>query len=142
MDDRACVGVVMASGGYPSSYETGRPIDGLDRVDESAAVFYAGARRDGARVLTDGGRVLLVTASGQGHRRGASRAYDNVRRIEFEGAHYRTDIAARAVEGRWRGGGSGAAQAREDHEQPSRGRIGHRTVDFRLRGNDGPNTAE
>ena len=109
-DDRACVGVVMASGGYPGAYETGRPIDGLDRVDEEAAVFYAGARREGGRVLTDGGRVLLVTALGEDIGEARSRAYDNVRRIEFEGAHYRTDIAARAVEGRWRGGGSGAAQ--------------------------------
>ena len=108
-DDRACVGVVMASGGYPGAYETGRPIDGLDRVDEAAAVFYAGARREGKQVLTDGGRVLLVTALGEDIGEARSRAYDNVRRIEFEGAHYRTDIAARAVEPRWDEG----AQRRE-----------------------------
>ena len=100
-DERACVGVVMASGGYPGAYETGRPIDGLDHVDEEAAVFYAGARREGKQVLTDGGRVLLVTALGEDVGEARSRAYDNVRRIEFEGAHYRTDIAARAVEPRW-----------------------------------------
>ncbi len=97
-DERPCVGVVMASGGYPGSYETGKAIDGLDRVDESAAVFYAGARRDGANVLTDGGRVLLVAALGDGIAEARSRAYENVRRIGFDGAHYREDIAARAVE--------------------------------------------
>ena len=99
-DERACVGVVMASGGYPGSYETGKRIDGLDRIDESAAVFYAGARRDGAQIATDGGRVLLVTALGEGIGEARDRAYDNVRRIDFDGAHYRTDIAARAVEPR------------------------------------------
>ena len=97
-DERPCVGVVMASGGYPGSYESGKPIDGLDRLDESAAVFYAGAARAGARVVTDGGRVLLVAALGDGIAEARSRAYENVRRIDFEGAHYRDDIAARAVE--------------------------------------------
>ena len=96
-DERPCVGVVMASGGYPGSYETGKRIHGLDRVDESAAVFYAGARRDGDQVVTDGGRVLLVTALGEGIGEARDRAYENMRRIEFDGAHYRTDIAARAV---------------------------------------------
>ncbi len=97
-DERPCVGIVMASGGYPGSYETGKPIDGLDHVDESAAVFYAGARRDAANVLTDGGRVLLVAALGDSVAEARSRAYENVRRIGFDGAHYRDDIAARAVE--------------------------------------------
>ena len=97
-DERPCVGIVMASGGYPGSYETGKPIDGLDHVDESAAVFYAGARRDAANVLTDGGRVLLVAALGDSVAEARARAYDNVRRIGFDGAHYRDDIAARAVE--------------------------------------------
>ena len=97
-DERPCVGVVMASGGYPSSYQPGRAINGLDQVDESAAVFYAGARREGAQVVTDGGRVLLVAALGDDIAEARDRAYHNVRRIDFEGAHYRTDIAARAVE--------------------------------------------
>ena len=97
-DERPCVGVVMASGGYPGSYQTGRAINGLDQVDESAAVFYAGAARNGAQVLTDGGRVLLVAALGGDIAEARSRAYDNVRRIDFDGAHYRTDIATRAVE--------------------------------------------
>jgi len=106
-DERPCVGVVMASGGYPGSYETGKPIGGLDHVDGSAAVFYAGARRKGAQVVTDGGRVLLVAALGDGIAEARARAYDNVRRIAFEGAHYRNDIAARAVEPR---SGAGAQQ--------------------------------
>ena len=97
--DEATVGVVMASGGYPDTYETGFPISGLDAVDEDVQVFIAGAQRsdDGAAV-TSGGRVLCIVASGATIAEARERAYDNVRRISFEGAHYRTDIAAGAAQ--------------------------------------------
>jgi phosphoribosylamine--glycine ligase len=89
--------VVRASGGYPGSYETGFPITGLEAVDSDVQVFIAGARHDEAGVLrTSGGRVLCVVASAPTTQEARTRAYDNVRRITFEGAHYRTDIAATA----------------------------------------------
>jgi phosphoribosylamine--glycine ligase len=95
--DDATVGVVMASGGYPGAYETGSPITGIEDVDSDVQVFIAGARRDEAGVLrSSGGRVLCVVASGLTVADARARAYDNVRRISFEGAHYRTDIGAAA----------------------------------------------
>ena len=97
-DDAATVGVVMASGGYPGDYETGVPIRGVEDVDPDVEVFFAGAQRtpDGA-LVTSGGRVLCVVAKAPSLAEARARAYDNVARISFEGAHYRTDIGARAV---------------------------------------------
>ena len=93
-DDDATVGVVMASGGYPGSYETGKPITGVEDVDGDVQVFLAGARRDAdGTLVTAGGRVLCVVAKAPTLGEARERAYDNVRRIRFEGAHYRTDIA-------------------------------------------------
>ncbi|MGE0135558.1 MAG: phosphoribosylamine--glycine ligase [Dehalococcoidia bacterium] len=93
----ATVGVVLASGGYPGAYETGFPIEGVGDVDADVQVFLAGAKRDDAGVLrTSGGRVLCVVASGATVADARARAYDNVRRIRFEGMHYRTDIGATA----------------------------------------------
>ena len=96
-DDDATVGVVMASGGYPGSYETGKPITGVEDVDDDVQVFLAGARHgaDGT-LVTAGGRVLCVVAKAPTLGEARERAYDNVRRIHFEGAHYRTDIAGPA----------------------------------------------
>ena len=96
-DDVATVGVMMASGGYPGSYETGVPISGVEDVDGDVQVFLAGARYDEAGTLvTAGGRVLCVVARGATIAEAREHAYENVRRISFEGAHYRTDIAALA----------------------------------------------
>ncbi len=96
-DDDATVGVVMASGGYPGSYETGKPITGVEDVDGDVQVFLAGARHDAdGTLVTAGGRVLCVVAKAPTLGEARERAYDNVRRIHFEGAHYRTDIAAPA----------------------------------------------
>jgi phosphoribosylamine--glycine ligase len=93
--DEATVGVMMASGGYPGSYETGKPISGVEDVDDDVQVFMAGAQLRDGQLVTAGGRVLCVVASGATLAEARERAYDNVRRISFEGAHYRTDIAAR-----------------------------------------------
>lgn len=91
--DEACVGVVMASAGYPGSYETGFPITGLDKLDEGILVFHAGtATREG--VVTSGGRVLTVVAKGETLDEARARVYTNIPRINFEGCHYRRDIAA------------------------------------------------
>ena len=97
-DDVATVGVVMASGGYPGAYEPGKPITGIEDVDDDVRVFIAGAKREAGQLVTAGGRVLCVVARGASIDEARERAYDNVRRIQFEGAHYRTDIAARAAE--------------------------------------------
>jgi phosphoribosylamine---glycine ligase len=97
---QACVGVVMASGGYPGSYKTGFPIHGLDSVDKDVLVFHAGTREGGGgTVLTDGGRVLAVVAVGNDMAEARERAYDNIRRISFEGCYYRRDIALRETGG-------------------------------------------
>ncbi len=98
-DDVATVGVVMASGGYPGTYTTGHPIEGISDIDDDVQVFIAGAKRDQqGRLVTAGGRVLCVVARGATVAEARARAYDNVRRIRFKGAYYRTDIAARADE--------------------------------------------
>jgi phosphoribosylamine--glycine ligase len=92
--DETCVGVVMASGGYPGSYKTGFPIKGLDKVDDDILVFHAGTRESEGIIYTDGGRVLTVTATGGTITEACDRVYSNIRRIHFEGCHYRHDIGA------------------------------------------------
>jgi phosphoribosylamine--glycine ligase len=98
-DSRPAVCVVMASAGYPGKYETGKPITGLDEVSRmpDVKVFHAGTRLDNGRVLTDGGRVLGVTALGETLADAKARAYEAVSKISFKGAHYRTDIADKAL---------------------------------------------
>lgn len=96
-DDGTCVGVVLASGGYPSEYAVGYPIERLDALDEDVVVFHAGTRLDEGRVVTAGGRVLTVVAQGKTMAEARAKAYGNVPRIRFQGRHYRTDIAAREV---------------------------------------------
>ncbi|HWO93659.1 MAG TPA: phosphoribosylamine--glycine ligase [Dehalococcoidia bacterium] len=94
---KAAVGVVMASGGYPGPYRTGVPIEGLESVDDDVLVFHAGtALNDSGQLVTSGGRVLTVVALGDTVAQATARAYDNVGRIRFEGAHVRRDIAAPA----------------------------------------------
>jgi phosphoribosylamine--glycine ligase len=94
----ACVGVVMASGGYPGNYKTGFPITGLDKLNEEIMVFHAGTKLgDNSQVYTDGGRVLTVTATGKTMAEARAKVYRNLPRIHFEGCHYRQDIAAREV---------------------------------------------
>jgi len=91
----ACVGVVMASAGYPGSCKTGFPITGLDELDKDVLVFHAGTKAgDGSgQVLTNGGRVLTVVATGKTLAEAREKVYNNVSRIHFEGCHYRKDIA-------------------------------------------------
>lgn len=98
-DPRPAVCVVAASKGYPAKPETGRLITGLDEVAKlpDVKVFHAGTRLEGERVLTDGGRVLGVTALGQTLADARRNAYDAIARISFAGMHYRRDIAAAAV---------------------------------------------
>jgi phosphoribosylamine--glycine ligase len=94
---RAAVCVVMTAPGYPGAYESGAPISGLEAAAaDGAIVFHAGTRRDEAgRILTSGGRVLGVTATGVDTAEARARAYEAVAKIDFKGAHYRRDIGAR-----------------------------------------------
>ncbi|HIJ64424.1 MAG TPA: phosphoribosylamine--glycine ligase [Candidatus Hydrogenedentes bacterium] len=98
-DDRACVTVVMASGGYPREYEKGKPITGIEAAEQDAdvTVFHAGTRLDGSALLTNGGRVLGVTALGPDIESTVEKAYAAVEKIHFECAHYRTDIGLKAL---------------------------------------------
>ena len=91
----ACVGVVMASAGYPGSYKTGFPITGLDGLDKDILVFHAGTKisSEPGQVLTSGGRVLTVVATGRTIAEAREKVYANIPRVHFEGCHYRKDIA-------------------------------------------------
>jgi phosphoribosylamine--glycine ligase len=96
----AAVCVVLASGGYPRAYETGKVIRGLEEVEREpgVVVFHAGTRRgEGGGFVTAGGRVLGVTARGASVAAARDRAYAAADRIDFEGIHLRRDIAHRAV---------------------------------------------
>ena len=94
----ATVGVVLASGGYPGDYAVGKPITGLDSVDESVLIFHAGTRIDeSGRIVTAGGRVLTVVAQAPTLREAREQAYANADRIHFEGRHFRRDIALREL---------------------------------------------
>lgn len=94
----ACVSVVLASRGYPGSYPTGESIEGLDVAAgmDNVAVFHAGTRADGDRVVTAGGRVLCVSALGATFKDARKRAYEATGAISFAGKYLRTDIAKRA----------------------------------------------
>ena len=90
--------VIMASEGYPGSYPKGKTISGLEEVEkmEEVMVFHSGTRRSGDTCLTDGGRVLGVTARADDIAEARKRAYSAVEKIHFQGAHYRTDIGTKA----------------------------------------------
>ena len=97
------VGVVLAAGGYPSGYATGDVISGLDDLAESnnsgnTKVFHAGTKTDNGRVVTSGGRVLCVTATGATVKSAQQRAYAAVEKIGFNKMYCRSDIAWRAIE--------------------------------------------
>jgi len=94
----ACVGVVMSSGGYPGGYRTGFPITISNRLERDVNIFYAGAgKREDGNIVTSGGRVLTVTASGSTLKEAREKVYRNMPNINFEGCHFRRDIAAREV---------------------------------------------
>jgi phosphoribosylamine--glycine ligase len=95
----ASVCVVMASGGYPGSYPKGKPISGIEAADAllGTKVFHAGTASNGDHIVTNGGRVLGVTALGKDLKAAQTAAYAAVGKIHFEGAHFRRDIAAKGL---------------------------------------------
>ncbi len=98
-DSRASVCVVLASDGYPGKYETGKRIEGLDKVEkmEDVFVFHAGTRLENGHFVTAGGRVLGVTALGSTIENAIRKAYKAVSRIRWDGMHYRRDIGQKAL---------------------------------------------
>ena len=90
---QACVGVVMASGGYPGRFQTGYPVEGLDELDKDITVFHAATKIEGGKIVTSGGRVLTVVATGDNLAAAREKIYNNISRIRFQGAYYRKDIA-------------------------------------------------
>jgi phosphoribosylamine--glycine ligase len=98
-DERAAVCVVMASQGYPGSYEKGKEISGLEKVEqmEDVVVFHAGTVKREGRFYTNGGRVLGVTGLGKGIKESIERTYQAVELIHWEGAYFRRDIGKKAL---------------------------------------------
>ena len=94
---QAALGIVMAAGGYPFSYDKGDVITGLDQVQQNSKVFHAGTSRDGDSITTAGGRVLCVTALGDDIREAQRIAYQGVELIKWKDVYYRNDIGYRAI---------------------------------------------
>ncbi len=97
----SCVGVVLASPGYPGEYPTGYEIDGLAELDEDVMAFHAGTRLESSPskdvLVTSGGRVMTIVAEGTSLEEARIKAYDNVRKVSFPGVQYRRDIAIPGV---------------------------------------------
>ena len=99
LDDRAATCVVMASGGYPEAYQTGFPISGIDRAEAlgDVVVFHAGTAYRDRQLVTNGGRVIGVTAIGDSIQSSIAHAYKAVGKIAFDNAYFRRDIGHRAL---------------------------------------------
>jgi phosphoribosylamine--glycine ligase len=96
-DRRPALGVVLAAAGYPDEPRRGDEIGGLPKGAEDCRVFHAGTKLDGKKVVTNGGRVLCVTALGDSLKTARARAYESVDAIRFEGMQYRKDIGHRGL---------------------------------------------
>ncbi len=98
-DKRSCVSVVISSGGYPGNFTTGKEIEGLEDLkrEKNIVVFHAGTKKINNKIVTSGGRVLNVTALGDGIREARERAYEAIEKIHFEGMHFRKDIGNREI---------------------------------------------
>ena len=97
-DPRSAVGVVLAAGGYPNSYNKGDIISGIPEDDDSSKTFHAGTSRKGESIVTNGGRVLCAVGLGMGVSQAQKQAYELVNKIHWDDCFSRTDIAYRAVE--------------------------------------------
>ena len=84
--------VMLTSGGYPESYEKGKVISGLENLDSDIVVFHSGTKFDNENIVTNGGRVIGITAKGKTVKEAAQKVYENIKKINFEKMHYRKDI--------------------------------------------------
>ena len=84
--------VMLTSGGYPEAYEKGKVITGLENLDSDIVVFHSGTKFDGKDIVTNGGRVIGITAKGSSVKEASDKVYENIKKINFEGMHYRKDI--------------------------------------------------
>ena len=91
-DKKHAVCVMLTSGGYPESYEKGKVITGLENLEEDIVVFHSGTKLENSQLLTNGGRVIGITAKGNSLEEASMKVYSNIKNIKFEGMHYRTDI--------------------------------------------------
>jgi len=98
-DEKSAMGVVLSSSGYPESYETGKEISGLDTLfdNDDIKVFHSGTLIENNNILTNGGRVLCVTALGNGLSESYDNAYSAVKQINWDGKYYRKDIGFRVM---------------------------------------------
>ena len=90
--DDSAICVMLTSGGYPESYEKGKLITGLDNLDKDIVVFHSGTKLLDNKLVTNGGRVIGITAKGKTVKEAGKKVYENIKKINFEGMHYRTDI--------------------------------------------------
>jgi len=95
--NKSAVNVVIASGGYPGAYEKGYPITGLDEVSDGTRIFFSGVKKEKDTLLTDGGRVLSLTALGNDLLDAQEKVYKEVKKISFADSYYRTDIAQKGI---------------------------------------------
>lgn len=84
--------VMLTSGGYPEDYEKGKVITGIDDLDEDIVVFHSGTKMLDGKLVTNGGRVIGITAKSDNVKNAAKKVYENINKISFDGMHYRTDI--------------------------------------------------
>lgn len=90
--EEEAVCVMLTSGGYPEVYEKGKIITGLDKLDKDIVVFHSGTKLADNNLVTNGGRVIGITAKDKTVKNAAQKVYENIKRVNFEGMHYRTDI--------------------------------------------------
>lgn len=90
--DDSAICVMLTSGGYPESYEKGKLITGLDNLDKDIVVFHSGTKLLDNKLVTNGGRVIGITAKGKTVKEAGKKVYENIKKINFEGMYYRTDI--------------------------------------------------
>ncbi|TDQ34153.1 phosphoribosylamine--glycine ligase [Aureibacillus halotolerans] len=95
--NEAVVGVVVASEGYPGTYDKGASLPGLDKVSENALVFHAGTKAEDGEIVTDGGRVLLAAQTGNTLQEAKDKAYSALRHLKSNDVFYRTDIGDKAI---------------------------------------------
>lgn len=91
IDERAATTVMLVSGGYPEAYEKGKEISGVENITDSI-VFHAGAKNDGDKIVTSGGRVMAITSYGESYEQALKKSYQNIEKLHFDKMYYRKDL--------------------------------------------------